>query len=169
MGNPEFVGHRLQTSMTHATVEDSTAVLGQNTPYGTPSGWRLGAVHGFSGKQAARRNSTQAQGMRRWSMQAWVYCSGGLTTARGPHTSKPETLCVRAMCGVNFSAPVACETATVSSDVYKQNEGGSDCPVAPTTHSVATCSRGGSIEQRNVACTRCWREPLPLLHEMLAA
>ena len=58
---PEFFRHRLQTSMTRAAVEDSTAGLGQNPPYGTSSGWwvilpwHLRAVHDFTGTQAAWR------------------------------------------------------------------------------------------------------------------
>ena len=51
----EFFGRRLQTSMTRATVQDSTAGPGQNPPHGTSSGWwvilpwRLGTVHEFTG------------------------------------------------------------------------------------------------------------------------
>ena len=60
---PKFFCHRLQPSMTRATVEDRTAGLGQNPPYWTSSGcmviflWRLGAVHEFTGTRAARRTS----------------------------------------------------------------------------------------------------------------
>ena len=42
LGTPEFFGHRLQTSMTRATVEDSTAGLGQILRTGRP------LVGGFS-------------------------------------------------------------------------------------------------------------------------
>ena len=36
---PEFLGHRLQTSMTRAIVEDSTAGLGRTSRDGGSSGW----------------------------------------------------------------------------------------------------------------------------------
>ena len=63
LGYHEFFGRRLQTSMTRATVEDSTAGLGQTLRTGTSSGWwailpwRLGSEHEFTGTWAAGRNS----------------------------------------------------------------------------------------------------------------
>ena len=44
---PEFFGHRLQTSMTRATVEESTAGLGQTLRTGRPLVGGL-SFHGFS-------------------------------------------------------------------------------------------------------------------------
>ena len=41
LGTPEFLCHRLQTSMTRATVEDGTAGLGQTFCKGTSSGSRV--------------------------------------------------------------------------------------------------------------------------------
>ena len=58
-GTPEFFCHRPQTSMTRASVEDRTADLGQTLRTGRPLvilPRRLGAVHEFSGTQAAGRN-----------------------------------------------------------------------------------------------------------------
>ena len=45
---PEFFGHRLQSSMTRATVEDSTAGLGQTLRTGRPLVGGL-SLHGVSG------------------------------------------------------------------------------------------------------------------------
>ena len=60
--SPEFFGHRLQTSMTCATVEDSTAGLGQTLRLDRPLIGGLSVhgvlgVHEFTGMQAARRHS----------------------------------------------------------------------------------------------------------------
>ena len=89
--SPEFFGHRRRTSMTCATVEDSTAGLGQSLRAGCP------LVGGLS---FPRRLGTCAcvpwhtgyweecrpQDMRRRPMQAWVSCSGGRSTACDPDT-----------------------------------------------------------------------------------
>ena len=48
LGTPEFFGHRLQTSMTRATEEDSTAGLGQTLRTGRRLVGGL-SFHGVSG------------------------------------------------------------------------------------------------------------------------
>ena len=68
--------------MARATVEDSSAGLG-HTPYETASGWwvilpwRLGAVHEFTGTQAAKWNSSPES----------LSCSGGRLSTCDPHAS----------------------------------------------------------------------------------
>ena len=86
-----FLGHRLQTLMTRATVEDSTAGLGQTLRTGRLLVGGL-SLHGLSGLCLSWTHGLpggiRAQGMRRRTIQAWVSCSGrggGRATACDPH------------------------------------------------------------------------------------
>ena len=75
--NPEFFDHRLQTSVTRATLEDSTTGPGQTFRTGRPL---LGGLsfHGFQGLcTSSLPGGTQAQGLRTRSMQAWASSTGG--------------------------------------------------------------------------------------------
>ena len=88
-GTPEFFRCRFQTSMDRATVEDSTAGLGQLLRTGRPLVGGL-SFHGVSGLCMSSlahwlQGGVQAQVRRRRPMQAWVSCSGGRTTACDPH------------------------------------------------------------------------------------
>ena len=96
--------------MTRATVEDSTAGLGQTLRTGHPlvGGSSFHGVSGLCINSLAQRlpGGIQAQGMGRRPMQAWVSCSGGRTTAydlralrgaqcgeqRGPDFEQPRTM-----------------------------------------------------------------------------
>ena len=79
--NPQFLGHRLRTSMTRATVEDSTAGLGQ-----TVGGFSFHGVSGLCTHSLAHRGARrEAQDMRRRPMQAWVSTLLGRSTACDPH------------------------------------------------------------------------------------
>ena len=88
-GTPEFLGHGLQTSMTRATVDDGTAGLGQSLRTGR---CLVGgsSFHGVSGLCLSSLPhglpaGSQAQGMRRRPMQAWVSCSESGTLVCDPH------------------------------------------------------------------------------------
>ena len=89
VGIPEFFGRRLQTSMTRATVKDSTAGLGQILVRGVfwlvgyPSmasrgcariPWRMGCQEEFKARVFETR----------------VSCSGGRPTTRDPHALRGE-------------------------------------------------------------------------------
>ena len=85
---PVFFGYRLQTLMTRATVEDSMADLGQTLRAGCPLVGGL-SFHGISERclnSLARGlpGGSQAQGSRRWPMQARVTSSGAWTAACDP-------------------------------------------------------------------------------------
>ena len=88
---PEFFGHRLQTSKTRATVEESTAGSGPRPPCGASSGWwvilprRLGTVHELAGTQAAGRNSGPECLRHRGRCSPGSLALGSLPTSCGPH------------------------------------------------------------------------------------
>ena len=79
--NPEFFDHRLQTSMTRATVEDSTTGPGQTFRTGRPlvGGLSFHGVQGLCTNSLAQRlpGGTQAQRLTTRSMQAWASSTGG--------------------------------------------------------------------------------------------
>ena len=73
LGTPEFFGRRFQTSMTRATVEESTAGLGQPLRAGRPlvGGLSFHGVSGLCTSSLAHKlpGGILAQGIRRLSMQ----------------------------------------------------------------------------------------------------
>ena len=90
LGTPEYFSHRLQqTSMTRATVEDSTAGRGQTLRTRRPlvGGCSFHDVSGLCTKSLAHGlpRGIQAQGMRHAADEGFVCRSGGRTTACEPH------------------------------------------------------------------------------------